>query len=164
MSPRPALLLSLALAFGGTGCATASQQGSAPATDAAAPAVAMAEKPAKELHSGVFREAEKPVRGGFTIRREGQRTLLVLSDDFSTSPQAPDLKVTFGRTADPLAGSPPPAYPLQEGTYTVIAPLREVTGAQTYELPAGFELADYGSVIIWCEQFNATMAWAPLAP
>ncbi|MBE9154514.1 DM13 domain-containing protein [Cyanobium sp. LEGE 06113] len=78
-------------------------------------------------------------------------------------PHAPDLKVTFGRDADPLADSKPPAYPLQEGTYTVIAPLRAASGAQTYELPAGFDLADYGSLIIWCEQFNATMAWSPLA-
>lgn len=162
LSPRSALLLTLALALGGAGCATASQKEAA--APEAAPVVAMADKPAKQLHSGSFREAEKPVEGGFTIRREGQRTLLMLSEDFSTSRTAPDLKVTFGRAANPLSNSRPPAYPLQEGTYTVIAPLRAVSGAQTYELPADFDLADYGSLIIWCEQFNATMAWSPLNP
>lgn len=162
LSPRSALLLTLALALGGAGCATASQKEAA--APEAAPVVAMADKPAKQLHSGSFREAEKPVEGGFTIRREGQRTLLMLSEDFSTSRTAPDLKVTFGRAANPLSNSRPPAYPLEEGTYTVIAPLRAVSGAQTYELPADFDLADYGSLIIWCEQFNATMAWSPLNP
>jgi hypothetical protein len=115
------------------------------------------------LRSGTFRKAEAPVQGGFTIRRDGSRTLLVLSDDFSTKAEAPDLKLALGREANPIAGSRPPAYPLQEGSYTVIAPLKAASGGQIYELPAGFDLAGQGSVIIWCEQFNATMAWAPLA-
>ncbi|WP_255510940.1 hypothetical protein [Cyanobium sp. LEGE 06113] len=87
LSPRPALLLTLALALAGTGCATASQKEAA--APEAAPVVAMADKPAKQLHSGSFREAEKPVEGGFTIRREGERTLLMLSEDFSTSRTRP---------------------------------------------------------------------------
>jgi len=62
----------------------------------------------------------------------------------------------------PLAGSKPPAYPLKPGTYTVLAPLKAPSGAQTYVLPASLDLATQKSVLIWCEQFNATMAWAPL--
>jgi len=110
-----------------------------------------------------FRQAEKPVSGSVSVRREGNRTLLVLSGDFRTSESAPDLKVAVSPSRTPLAGSKPPAYPLKPGTYTVLAPLKSARGAQTYEVPASIDLSRQGSVLIWCEQFNATMAWAPLA-
>jgi hypothetical protein len=110
-----------------------------------------------------FRQAEKPVSGSVGVRREGNRTLLVFSGDFRTSESAPDLKVAVSPSRTPLAGSKPPAYPLKPGTYTVLAPLKSARGAQTYEVPASIDLSRQGSVLIWCEQFNATMAWAPLA-
>jgi hypothetical protein len=110
-----------------------------------------------------FRQAEKPVSGSVSVRREGNRTLLVFSGDFRTSESAPDLKVAVSPSRTPLAGSKPPAYPLKPGTYTVLAPLKSARGAQTYDVPASIDLSRQGSVLIWCEQFNATMAWAPLA-
>jgi hypothetical protein len=110
-----------------------------------------------------FRQAEKPVSGSVSVRREGNRTLLVFSGDFRTSESAPDLKVAVSPSRTPLAGSKPPAYPQKPGTYTVLAPLKSARGAQTYEVPASIDLSRQGSVLIWCEQFNATMAWAPLA-
>jgi hypothetical protein len=157
---RSAALIALLLALAGAGCAQAGQQ---PPEAAVSQVAQAAGSDRAVLHSGVFRQAEAPVKGSFTIRREGRRTLLVLSDDFRTKAEAPDLKLTLGRDADPIAGSQPPAYPLREGSYTVIAPLQAASGAQVYELPPGLDLAGQGSVIIWCEQFNATMAWAPLA-
>ncbi|EDY39110.1 hypothetical protein CPCC7001_1990 [Cyanobium sp. PCC 7001] len=161
---RSTALLALALALAGAGCVKASQRtpsSALPQTQAESTAGAAMKKGV--LHTGMFRKAEAPVQGSFTIRRDGNRTLLVLSDDFSTKAEAPDLKLALGREANPIAGSRPPAYPLQEGSYTVIAPLKAAKGGQVYELPAGFDLAGQGSVIIWCQQFNATMAWAPLA-
>jgi hypothetical protein len=110
-----------------------------------------------------FRQAEKPVSGSVGVRPDGKRTLLVFSGDFRTSESAPDLKVAVSPSRTPLAGSKPPAYPLKPGTYTVLAPLKSARGAQTYEVPASIDLSRQGSVLIWCEQFNATMAWAPLA-
>lgn len=110
-----------------------------------------------------FRQAEKPVSGSVSVRREGNRTLLVFSGDFRTSESAPDLKVAVSPSRTPLAGSKPPAYPLKAGTYTVLAPLKSAKGAQIYEVPASINLSRQGSVLIWCDQFNATMAWAPLA-
>jgi hypothetical protein len=68
------------------------------------------------------------VSGSFTVRSEGGKRLLVLSPDFRTSDQAPDLKVAFSPSATPLAGSKPPAYPLKPGSYTVLAPLRSASG------------------------------------
>jgi hypothetical protein len=109
-----------------------------------------------------FRQAEKPVQGSYRIRTEGGRTILTLSDDFRTSDTAPDLKIALGRSTAPLADSKPPAYPLRPGSYTVLQPLQASAGAQSYVIPASIDLKAYGSVLIWCEQFNATMAWAPL--
>jgi hypothetical protein len=117
---------------------------------------------AAETTTHTFRQAEKPVRGSVTVRRDGDRTLLVFSSDFRTSESAPDLKVAVSPSSTPLAGSKPPAYPLKPGSYTVLAPLKSASGAQTYVVPASIDLSRQGSVLIWCEQFNATMAWAPL--
>lgn len=109
-----------------------------------------------------FRPAETPVRGGFKIRLDGTKVVLELSSDFKTNDLAPDLKIAFSPSRTPLATSKPPAYPLAEGTYTVLAPLRSTSGAQSYLIPGSIDLARQGSVLIWCEKFNATMAWAPL--
>jgi hypothetical protein len=135
---------------------------------AGAPAPAQAQTAAKPQaptagKAQVFRQAEKPVSGSVSVRREGKRTQLVFSGDFRTRESAPDLKVAVSPSRTPLAGSKPPAYPLKAGTYTVLAPLKSAKGAQIYVVPASIDLSRQGSVLIWCEQYNATMAWAPLA-
>ncbi|WP_038555572.1 DM13 domain-containing protein [Synechococcus sp. KORDI-52] len=111
---------------------------------------------------GSFRAAETPVQGGFRIHQEGSQLVLELSSDFKTNDLAPDLKITFSPSTTPLATSSPPAYPLRAGSYTVMAPLRSTSGAQRYVIPASIDLPRQGSILIWCEKFNATMAWAPL--
>jgi hypothetical protein len=111
-----------------------------------------------------FRMAEAPVTGSFTIIEKGGKQLLVLSGDFKTKETAPDLKVIFSPSAMPLASTKAPSFPLKAGTYTVLAPLKSASGAQSYVIPASIDLSQQGSVMIWCEAFNATMAWAPLKP
>ncbi|MCS5700896.1 DM13 domain-containing protein [Cyanobium sp. FGCU-52] len=111
-----------------------------------------------------LRMAEAPVTGSIQIRREGGRQVLVLSRDFKTNDQAPDLKVVFSPSANPLAATKPPHYPLKPGTYTILAPLKSSSGAQSYPIPDSIELKGQRSVLIWCQKFNATMAWAPLNP
>jgi Electron transfer DM13 len=120
--------------------------------------------PAGISAKGTFRKAEAPVSGGFVIRKEGGRHVLTLSSDFRTNAQAPDLKVAFSSSPTPLASSKPPAYPLKPGSYTVLAPLKSASGSQSYVIPASVDLSQQGSVLIWCQTFNATMAWAPLKP
>ncbi len=125
-----------------------------------APAGSMT-KPAA-MAMGSFRKAEAPVSGSFKIKKQGDRQVLVLSADFKTNDMAPDLKVAFSPSTTPLAMSKPPKYPLKPGSYKVLAPLKSSTGAQSYVIPASINLKAQGSVLIWCEKFNATMAWAPL--
>ncbi len=128
----------------------------APADRMMAPAGAMAK------HS--FRKAEAPVSGSFMIKKEGGKQLLVLSSDFKTNDMAPDLKVIFSPSATPLANTKAPGYPLKAGSYTILASLKSAAGAQSYVIPASIDLSQQGSVLIWCQKFNATMAWAPLKP
>jgi electron transfer DM13 len=41
--------------------------------------------------------------------------------------------------------------------------LKAFQGSQNYPVPAGVALADYGSVVIWCEQFGVLISPASLA-
>jgi hypothetical protein len=111
-----------------------------------------------------FLKAEAPVSGSFMIKKEGGKQMLVLSSDFKTNDMAPDLKVIFSPSATPLAMTKAPGYPLKPGSYTILAPLKSSSGAQSYVIPASIDLKAQGSVLIWCKKFNATMAWAPLKP
>ncbi len=114
--------------------------------------------------SGSFRKAEAPVSGGFTITQQGGKTVLTLSGDFKTNDMAPDLWVAFSPSATPLAMSKAPAFPLKPGSYTLLSKLKSSKGAQSYVIPASIDLKAQKSVLIWCQKFNATMAWAPLKP
>lgn len=114
--------------------------------------------------SGSFRKAEAPVSGGFTITQQGGQTVLTLSGDFKTNDMAPDLWVAFSPSATPLAMSKPPAFALKPGSYTLLSKLKSSKGAQSYVIPASIDLKAQKSVLIWCQKFNATMAWAPLKP
>ena len=105
----------------------------------------MQKEAAGGMAKGSFRMAEKPVSGGFLIHSE-----------------APDLKSVFSASTTPLASTKPPGYPLRPGSYTILAPLKTSMGGQSYTIPASIDLSKQGSVLIWCEKFNATMAWAPL--
>jgi hypothetical protein len=42
--------------------------------------------------------------------------------------------------------------------------LKAFKGSQNYEIPAGVDVAKYGSVVIWCEQFGVLISPAALKP
>ncbi len=42
--------------------------------------------------------------------------------------------------------------------------LKAFKGSQNYEIPAGVEVANFGSVVIWCEQFGVLISPARLSP
>jgi hypothetical protein len=74
----------------------------------------------------------------------------------------PDLVVILHRSEDVIGSTTPPAYPINEGDYVVLAPLQQFKGAQSYPIPDTINLADYRSVGIWCRKFNATFGAAAL--
>jgi hypothetical protein len=83
---------------------------------------------------------------------------------FKTSTSGPDLVVILHRSADVIGSTPPPAFPIKEGDYTLLAPLKSYTGAQSYPIPDDLNLADFKSAAIWCRRFNATFGAARLNP
>ena len=42
--------------------------------------------------------------------------------------------------------------------------LKAFKGSQNYEVPAGIDIAKFGSVVIWCEQFGVLISPATLTP
>jgi len=51
---------------------------------------------------------------------------------------------------------------LRKQNYVTLANLQRFDGAQRYEIPANFDLDDFKSVAIWCEEFNVTFGFARL--
>jgi hypothetical protein len=48
--------------------------------------------------------------------------------------------------------------------YVDLGPLRAFEGSQRYPIPPGVDLADYPSVVIWCERFSVLISPADLTP
>lgn len=111
--------------------------------------------------TGTFVAGEHPTTGTVRIVEENGQQYVELGEDFQTD-SGPDLVVILHQSNDVIGGSAPPAYGIEEGSYVTLAPLQAVNGIQRYGIPATVELADYGSVAIWCRQFNATFGAASL--
>lgn len=85
------------------------------------------------------------------LQRLADGTLNVLLKDFSVT-NGPDLQVVLSKSAD---GD-------YSGEDLVLSKLKANNGAQNYTIPAGTDLAQYKSVIIWCKPFDVVFAYAPL--
>lgn len=55
-----------------------------------------------------------------------------------------------------------PETPVAELDYLDLGRLHAFKGSQVYRLPSGTELREYGSVVIWCEQFGVLISPAAL--
>jgi hypothetical protein len=117
---------------------------------------------AEVLKSGSFVSGEHPTQGMVQLVRQGNQVTLVLDQSFTTSEMGPDLVVILHRSENVIGSTQPPAYPIREGDYVVLAPLQSYSGAQSYAIPDNINLADYKSAGIWCRKFNATFGAAVL--
>lgn len=109
----------------------------------------------------MFASAEHETTGNVELTNQDGQTPLVFDETFATS-DGPDLVVVLHRSANLIAESTPPAYPIEADDYVVIAPLTAIDGRQEYIVPAEIDLAEFESVAVWCQQFNATFGAAPL--
>lgn len=116
------------------------------------------------LGSGRFVEGEHPTNGAVRIVKRSNQRILRLDSDFSTSTSGPDLFVVLHRSPDVIGSTTPPDFPLREGDYIVLAPLKKYQGAQSYVIPDHINLRGFRSVAIWCRRFNATFGSAALSP
>jgi hypothetical protein len=51
---------------------------------------------------------------------------------------------------------------VESSMYVDLGRLRAFKGSQNYPIPAGVDLADFGSVVIWCERFGVLISPAAL--
>lgn len=87
-------------------------------------------------------------QGSAAIMREGDRYVVRLDDNFSVT-AGPDLYVSLGK----------------DGTYvpeTLLAPLKNVSGGQTYPIPDSVDASRYDEVWIWCKAFSVGFGKAEL--
>jgi hypothetical protein len=115
------------------------------------------------IKSGNFQSGEHPTQGKAQIITQNGQSFLELNQGFKTSTSGPDLVVVLHRSNNVLNTTTPPAYPLQEGDYIVLAPLQKFNGAQRYAIPTHVNLANFQSAAIWCRAFNATFGAATLS-
>ncbi|MGQ4568358.1 DM13 domain-containing protein [Dermabacteraceae bacterium P9123] len=137
-----------------------------PAADNAAPenntAPAQAqeqEKPAAPagpvtLTQGEFTSLEHKTSGTAKIVElpDGSRVLRL---ENLASSDGPDLKVI-------VTGKSGGYESLKKADYTSLGALKATHGNQNYALPAGFDIKNAASVLIWCERFSAPFGVAPL--
>ena len=109
---------------------------------------------------GSFVSGEHPTLGTVRLVSEKEQTFIELDSDFKTSEMGPDLVVILHRSSDVIGSTNPPAYPIQEGDYVIVAPLSQFSGTQRYVVPEGINVTEYKSIAIWCRKFNATFGAA----
>ena len=114
----------------------------------------IAAKAKSVLASGNFVKQEKATTGKARIVNINGKNYLEFDKAFSSG-EGPDVKIILHRNSSiPLN--------IKEGNYLTLAPIKSFNGFQRYAIPDNVNLADYKSVGIWCEEFNATFGYASL--
>ncbi|CAM5607192.1 hypothetical protein SAVIM338S_05542 [Streptomyces avidinii] len=88
---------------------------------------------------------------------DGSHTLRL--EDLDTS-NGPDLRVWL--TDAPVKEGAAGWTVFDDGRYVSLGKLKGNKGDQNYEIPAGVNTADYGSVTIWCDRFDVSFGAAAL--
>jgi len=91
-------------------------------------------------------------KGGVTVYAD----LLRLEGDFEVGP-GPKYHVYLVPE-----GNVTPATEVARTMFVDLGRLRAFKGSQNYPIPAGVNLANFGSVVIWCEQFGVLISPASL--
>jgi hypothetical protein len=91
-------------------------------------------------------------RGALTLYED----LLHLEADFEVGP-GPKYHVYLVPEADIN-----PDTPVQQTMFVDLGRLKAFSGSQNYPVPDGLDLAQYPSVVIWCEQFDVLISPAAL--
>ncbi len=88
----------------------------------------------------------------------GQGTATIYSDlvhlesDFLVGP-GPKYHVYLVPDADVT-----PDTPVADSMFIDLGRLKSFSGSQNYPIPEGVDLNDYGSVVVWCEQFGVLIS------
>jgi hypothetical protein len=98
--------------------------------------------------SGDFVRKSKRLKGSWTVEQRDGKTFIVFADDFRAA-NGPDLKIFLS----PKSIADATGKNAVDGSIN-IGELKKTKGTQEYEVPAGINLADYGSVLVHCEAYS----------
>ena len=98
--------------------------------------------------SGDFIRKSKRLKGSWDVVERDGTQFIVFSDDFRAA-NGPDLKIFLS----PKSISDATGKNAVEGSLN-IGELKKTRGAQEYEVPAGVDLSQYGSVLVHCEAYS----------
>lgn len=109
---------------------------------------------------GEFRDADSvhKGKGTATIFENESGTKVLRFANFETT-NGPDLKVWLVK-AEAIKSS----ADVKASAWVALGPLKGNIGDQNYVIPGDVKLADYKSVVIWCEQFGVLFSAADLKP
>ena len=109
----------------------------------------------KLLSQGSFSSYAHETRGSALISEVEGKLILSLKD-FTTS-NGPDVHVYL------VKGDNPDQSSVNKSGFLDLGVIKGNQGNQNYELPAGTNLDEYGSVAIWCKRFSVDFGGATLA-
>jgi hypothetical protein len=111
------------------------------------------------LARGTFGERSHPGEGTAVVLNDGsEQRFLRFEDDFATD-NGPDLFV-YLTTAD--ADAPADDFGV-DGQFINLGRLSGNVGSQNYEIPVGLDLAEFDTVVVWCDRFSVAFTTADLA-
>jgi hypothetical protein len=110
------------------------------------------------VRGGTFRDADSFHKGSgsATVYRLDDGGHLLRLEDFRVT-NGPDLHVYLSAASNPTS-SPD----VREGGYLDLGSLKGNVGNQNYEIPAGTDITQYRSVVIYCEPFHVVFSVASL--
>lgn len=114
---------------------------------------------AEIVATGAFRDADRAHRGTGTVEllRSAGGSELVRFTDFEVT-NGPDLEVWLVAEPDPQSSAD-----VKQSNWVSLGPLKGNIGDQSYSVPDEVDTAEFGSVVIWCEQFGVLFSPATLA-
>ncbi len=109
---------------------------------------------------GRFADADRTHRGSgmATIFELVGGSSVLRFTDFEVT-NGPDLKVWLVKASDVASSSD-----VTESEWVSLGPLKGNKGDQNYQIPEDVNVDDFGSVVIWCEQFSVLFSVARLGP
>jgi Electron transfer DM13 len=135
---------------------TAMAHDEAMAKEAEATKTAMAKGDAMMVAGGAFVAGVHEGSGKASIDKTADGKLVLRFSNFKVS-EGPDLYVHLSGNAKPSTG----AEVMGNGDLD-LGKLQKAAGDQEYVLPAGFDVAKFKSVVIYCKQFSVVFSTAPL--
>ena len=110
------------------------------------------------IRSGEFRDADSTHRGSgkAAILQGAAGTTLLRMTEFQVT-NGPDLEVWLVKADDPKSSDD-----VKASEWISLGALKGNIGDQTYVIPQGTKIEEFGSVVIWCEQFGVLFSPATL--